>query len=179
MEVYDAPLSPPRAVAGYGSIFLNTTFLKDMIDAMAYSKLNVLHWHAIDSQSFPVEVTAFPELSEKAAFPPKSHFCPDAKCTYSKEDIRDVVAYAEDRAVRVLLEIDTPGHAKEWGKAYPNMSLSHCSFNADSIPLNPTLNFTSKVVRGVLQTWLKISRMHTSISAAMRSTCNAGRKTRK
>ena len=126
-SVQDAPRFPHRELLlDTARFFLNTTFLKDMIDAMAYSKLNVLHWHAIDSQSFPIEVTAFPELSEKAAFPPNSHFCPDAKCTYSKEEIRDVVAYAEDRAVRVLLEIDTPGHAKEWGKAYPNMSLSHC-----------------------------------------------------
>eukprot|EP00943_MAST-04B_sp_MAST-4B-sp1_P003912 g3912.t1 len=134
--------------------YLNTSFLEHIIDAMSFSKLNVLHWHAIDSQSFPIESKKYPLLSEKGKFKPQSHFCASASCTYSAEDIRDLVKFAHSRGVRVILEVDTPGHSKSWGDAYKNMTVDFCTLNADSVPLNPTLPFTFQVVSGFLNEML-------------------------
>ena len=53
------------------------------IDAMAYSKFNVLHWHIVDSQSFPYQSTAFPEMSAQGAYSPDH--------VYTADDIRNVV----------------------------------------------------------------------------------------
>ena len=128
--------------------YFNVSFLEHVVDAMSFSKFNVLHWHAIDSQSFPVESKAYPLLAEKGQFKPDSHFCASSKCTYSESDIRGLVEYANARGVRVVLEVDTPGHSKSWGAAYKNMTVNFCTLNADSVPLDPTNMFAQKVVAG-------------------------------
>lgn len=72
------------------------------LDAMSCVKMNLLHWHIVDSQSWPYVSVAFPVLSEHGAFGPAE--------TYSPADIRQVVEYARDRGIMVIPEIDTPGH---------------------------------------------------------------------
>ena len=119
-----------------------------------FQKLNVLHWHAIDSQSFSIESKKYPLLSEKGQFKAHSHFCASDSCAYSQSDIRGLISYARARGVRVLLEVDTPGHSKSWGNAYKNMTVNFCTLNADSVPLNPTLPFTLDVVTGFISEML-------------------------
>jgi hexosaminidase len=71
------------------------------LDAMAYSKMNVLHWHITDSVSFPMEFDTFPELADTGAFSPSHH--------YTQDDVKRVIDYAYARGIRVLPEFDTPG----------------------------------------------------------------------
>ena len=54
-------------------------------------------------------------LSGEGAFPPKSFYCPEDNCTFSKDDIAGVVEYARNRGIRVILEMDVPGHTRSWG----------------------------------------------------------------
>ncbi|KAG8922538.1 N-acetyl-glucosamine-6-phosphate deacetylase [Tulasnella sp. 418] len=81
------------------------------IDAMSWTKLNVLHWHIVDSQSFPLEVARYPELAKTGAYDPSS--------IYKISDIKEIVKYAGERGVDILLEIDTPGHTAVVSKSHP------------------------------------------------------------
>jgi len=84
---------------------------------MEMSKLNVLHWHIVDDQSFPYQSQQFPELSQAGAF--------SAEAVYSAADIDEIVLYARARGVRVIPEFDMPGHAASWGKSHPEL-LTEC-----------------------------------------------------
>ncbi|KAI1792542.1 N-acetylhexosaminidase [Ganoderma leucocontextum] len=73
--------------------------------------LNVLYWHVIDSQSFPLDIRAFPELAEAGAY--------SSDEIYTQKDIQRVVQYANERGVDVVMELDSPGHTTAIGAAYP------------------------------------------------------------
>ena len=93
--------------------FLPLNALRRQIDAMSFSKMNVLHWHLTDAQSTPFDSARFP-LLKRGAFTPRH--------TYTPGDLRTVVEYARERGVQVLLEIDMPGHnygrqvSRLWGR---------------------------------------------------------------
>uniref|UniRef100_A0A0A9SQM9 beta-N-acetylhexosaminidase n=1 Tax=Arundo donax TaxID=35708 RepID=A0A0A9SQM9_ARUDO len=81
------------------------------IDAMAANKMNVFHWHITDSQSFPIELPSEPELAEKGAY--------GEDMRYTVHDVKRIVEFAMSRGVRVVPEIDSPGHTASWAGAYP------------------------------------------------------------
>ena len=109
------------------------------IDALAYNKMNTLHWHAVDADSFPLELEAFPQLATKGAFAPKA--------TYSVAEQEQIVEYARQRGVRVLLETDLPGHDTAWSEALPDLfitcpNLDRGNFGGEQRVIDPTLNAT-------------------------------------
>lgn len=75
--------------------------MQDTLEAMAAAKMNVLHWHIVDDQSFPYQSNVLPRLAEYGAFS-RAH-------TYRPSDVQDVVAFARNRGIRVIPEFDTPG----------------------------------------------------------------------
>ena len=81
------------------------------INAMAAVKLNVFHWHLSDDQGFRAESKRFPRLQERGS----------DGCFYTQDQIREVVAYAHDRGIRVVPEFDIPGHTQSWLAAYPEL----------------------------------------------------------
>ena len=112
-EIRDAPRFPFRGfLLDTARHFLPVPTVLDVVDALALHKMNVLHWHLVDSQAFPVRSELFPELAEKGAYDPLA--------TYSKADLRAVVAYAKSRGVRVMPEFDVPGHGS-WGAGRPEL----------------------------------------------------------
>eukprot|EP00055_Hartaetosiga_balthica_P016340 m.103075 g.103075 ORF g.103075 m.103075 type:complete len:523 (-) comp9088_c10_seq1:339-1907(-) len=117
--------------------FYPVTAIKMHIDAMAYSKMNVLHWHLVDDVSFPYESVTFPSLSETGAYAP-TH-------VYTPNDVQDVISYALSRGIRVIPEFDTPGHVFAGYLSIPNL-LTPCytqgAPDGTYGPLNPTLNST-------------------------------------
>lgn len=81
------------------------------LDAMAAVKFNVFHWHLSDDQGFRVESKRFPKLQELGS---DGHY-------YTQDQIREVVAYARDRGIRVVPEFDIPGHTTAMLAAYPEL----------------------------------------------------------
>jgi hexosaminidase len=83
------------------------------IDALAWNKLNRLHIHATDSQSWPLEIPSLPLLHEKGAYARGK--------SYSPEDIESIQLYGLERGVQVIFEIDTPGHFGIAALSYPEV----------------------------------------------------------
>jgi hexosaminidase len=79
------------------------------LDAMAAVKMNVLHWHLVDDQGFRVESKRYPLLQAKGS----------DGLFYTQAQIREVVAYARARGIRVVPEFDVPGHTTSWMPGYP------------------------------------------------------------
>jgi len=79
------------------------------LDGMAVAKMNVFHWHLSDDQGFRAESKKFPRFTEVAS---SGQF-------YTQEQMREVVAYARARGIRVVPEFDMPGHTSSWILAYP------------------------------------------------------------
>ncbi len=88
--------------------------VKRNLDAMAAVKLNVLHWHLSEDQAFRVESKRYPRLHQMGS----------AGDYYTQDQIRDVVAYARDRGIRVVPEFDIPGHTSAWFPGYPELASS-------------------------------------------------------
>jgi hexosaminidase len=86
--------------------------IKRNIDGLAAVKMNVFHWHLTDDQGFRVESKRFPKLQEIGS----------DGLYYTQEQIRDIVAYAADRGVRVIPEFDMPGHTTSWFVGYPDLA---------------------------------------------------------
>jgi hexosaminidase len=114
VSIQDSPLYPYRGIMiDSGRNFLSLPKIYEQINGMALSKLNVLHWHLADAQSWPIQMTSYPAMSQDAY---------SARESYSHDDLRAVLAYARARGVRVIPEIDMPGHAASgWARADPDI----------------------------------------------------------
>lgn len=91
--------------------FFSVDTIKRQLDGMAAAKLNVFHWHLTDDQGWRLQSSAYPRLHETA---------PDGKF-YTWNQVREIVAYAADRGIVVVPEIDMPGHASAIAVAYPEL----------------------------------------------------------
>ncbi|XP_040018076.2 beta-hexosaminidase subunit alpha isoform X2 [Gasterosteus aculeatus] len=118
--------------------YLPVKTILQTLDAMAYSKFNVFHWHIVDDPSFPYQSRTYPDLSSKGAFHPMTHI-------YTQSDVRRVISHARLWGIRVLPEFDSPGHTASWGKGQSDL-LTPCyrgsSLSGTFGPVNPVLPST-------------------------------------
>lgn len=91
--------------------FQPVAVLKRNLDAMAAVKMNVFHWHLSDDQGFRIESKVYPKLHELGS---------DGQY-YTQEEIKEIVNYANRLGIRVIPEIDVPGHATAILTAYPEL----------------------------------------------------------
>ncbi|KAF5357273.1 hypothetical protein D9757_013008 [Collybiopsis confluens] len=108
----DSPAYPYRGVMiDTARNFFQVSDIKRTLDAMYLVKSNTFHWHITDSQSWPIQILEFPELARAGAY--------STNQSYTPNDIQDVVTYAAERGIDVLMEIDTPGHTSIVGASHP------------------------------------------------------------
>ncbi|WP_417159120.1 beta-N-acetylhexosaminidase [Streptomyces gilvifuscus] len=100
------------------------------LDLMAAHKLNVLHLHLTDDQGWRVEILKYPRLTEIGSWRARTRFGHRASPLweqkphggfYTQDDIREIVAYAAERHITVVPEIDVPGHSQAAIAAYPEL----------------------------------------------------------
>ena len=95
-----------------GRHFIPVDVLKRNIDGLEAVKENVFHWHLSENQGFRIESKKFPKLQELGS---DGFF-------YTQEEVRDLIAYAKDRGIRVVPEFDLPGHSTAWFVGYPELA---------------------------------------------------------
>lgn len=126
--------------------FIPVADVKRQIDGMAAARLNVLHWHLSDDQGWRIESLRYPKLQQLAS---------DGQF-YTQAQIREVVAYAAQRGIRVVPEVDMPGHATAIAVAYPELVSAPGPYQIERSwgvfrpTLDPTRDETWQFVGGLL-----------------------------
>src|ERR1700722_2022452 len=113
LTIDDAPRFPWRGLMlDSGRHFMPLDVVRQTLDGMEVVKLNVFHWHLSENQGFRIESKTYPLLQEKGS---------DGNY-YTQDQVRDIIAYARDRGIRVIPEFDMPGHATAWFVGYPDLA---------------------------------------------------------
>ena len=139
LEIDDAPRFTYRGVhLDVARHFFPPEFIKHYIDLLALYKINRFHWHLTEDQGWRIEIDQYPKLTEVAAFREQTHmghgldeFQGDGVRYggfYTKEEIREIVAYAHARNIMIIPEIEMPGHATAALAAYPKLGCTEGPF---------------------------------------------------
>jgi hexosaminidase len=126
--------------------FLPVAVIKRNIDGMAAVKLNVLHWHLSDDQAFRVECRTFPRLNQAST----------DKLFYTRAQVREVLAYATARGIRVVPEFDMPSHTTSWIVAYPRLASVDSAYapytlwRTTNVAIDPTRRSTYTFIDSLL-----------------------------
>jgi hexosaminidase len=113
VTIKDQPRFPWRGtLIDVSRHFIPVDVLKRNVDGLAAVKMNVLHWHLSDDQGFRAESKVFPKLTGMGS----------DGMFYTQAEIRELIAYAHDRGVRVIPEFDIPGHSRSWFLGYPELA---------------------------------------------------------
>ncbi len=168
LTINDSPRFPYRGLhLDVSRHFFDKEFVKKQLNAMAYFKMNRLHWHLTDGAGWRIEIKKYPRQTSFAAWRPFDKlndwwvegrtFCEqdDPRAVggyYTQDDIREVVAYAAERHITIIPEIEMPGHSEEVLATYPELSCSGKPYvNADfCIGTEKTFEFLENVLLEVI-----------------------------
>jgi hexosaminidase len=124
--------------------FIPIEVLKRNIDGMAAVKMNVLHWHLSDDQGFRAESKKFPKLTGMGS----------DNMFYTQAEIREFIAYAHDRGIRVMPEFDIPGHSRSWFLGYPELSAGSGPYTPEGGGIDPIMDPTRESTYKFLETFI-------------------------
>lgn len=169
--VTDAPRFPYRGMhLDVGRHFFGPDFVKGYIDQLARYKLNRFHWHLTEDQGWRIQIDAYPRLTEVGAWRAETmvekNFDPYVGDGvphggfYTKDEVRDIVAYARARYVTIIPEIEMPGHSLAALAAYPELACTPGPFEVATTwgvfediycPGDPTFTFLEGVLTEVME----------------------------
>jgi hexosaminidase len=101
--------------------FFEKDVVKKYIDLLALYKMNVLHWHLTEDQGWRIQIDKYPKLTEIGAWRTELDGSKYGGF-YTKDEIREIIVYAEERHITVIPEIELPGHSQAAIAAYPHLS---------------------------------------------------------
>lgn len=128
VNIEDKPRFPWRAfMLDESRHFKGMDVVKDLLDQMALMKMNTFHWHLTDDQGWRIEIKKYPKLTEVGGFRKNTQTSRRSEGRtgvphggfYTQEQIREIVQYAAQRHIKVVPEIEMPGHATAAIAAYP------------------------------------------------------------
>ena len=147
VQIDDSPRFPWRGLLiDCARHFETIEVLKRNLDAMAAVKLNVFHWHLTEDQGFRVESKKFPKLHQLGS---------DGNY-YTQEQVKEIIAYARDRGIRVVPEFDIPGHSTSWLVGHPELGSAPGPYTIERRPgiFEPALDPTREDVYKFLDAFL-------------------------
>jgi hexosaminidase len=147
VQIDDQPRFPWRGLLiDVARHFHTMEVLKRNLDAMAAVKMNVFHWHLTEDQGFRVESKKFPKLHQLGS---------DGNY-YTQEQVKEIIAYARDRGIRVVPEFDIPGHSTSWLVGHPELGSAPGPYTIERRPgiFEPALDPTREEVYRFLETFL-------------------------
>jgi hexosaminidase len=113
VTIQDKPRFPWRGLMiDSARHFIPLDVIRRNLDGIEAVKMNVFHWHLSENQGFRVESKRLPKLHELGS----------DGLYYTQEEIRDLIAYARDRGIRVVPEFDVPGHSTSWFVGHPELA---------------------------------------------------------
>lgn len=120
--------------------FMPKEFVKKFIDVLALHKLNTFHWHLNDDQGWRIEIKKYPELTEISSWRKETVIGRNTQQYdgtphggfYTQDEIREIVAYAQQRFITVVPEIEMPGHCVAVLAAFPELSCTGGSFEVQT-----------------------------------------------
>lgn len=113
-RIKDAPAFPVRGLMlDVGRNYMSVPFLKSVVRRLSHYKINVLHLHLSDDPGWRVEVKKYPELTVETSFWPTRQ----PGKFYTQEDIKSICDFCDSLNIRVIPEIDMPGHSAAFRKA--------------------------------------------------------------
>lgn len=153
--------------------FFDVDFIKRYIDILAMHKLNVFHWHLVDDQGWRIEINKYPLLTEVGAWRvdreeqpwnSREPQRPGEKATYggfyTQEEIKEVVAYAAERYITVVPEIEMPAHVGSALAAYPEYS---CTGGPFTVPPGGVWPITDIYCAGKEETFTFLENVLTEV----------------
>ncbi len=151
-EIEDAPRYAWRGfMLDEARHFFGEQTVKNLLDEMSYYKINKFHWHLTDAQGWRIEIKSYPRLATVGGI--GTHSDPDTPAQYyTQEQIRRIVAYAAERHIEVIPEVDMPGHASAANRAYPQFNGGGTPQFADftfNVGKEATYAFLTSVLREV------------------------------
>lgn len=143
LTIHDAPKFAWRGMhLDVGRHFFSVDFIKKYIDYIAMYKMNTFHWHLTEDQGWRIEIKKYPKLTEIGAWRKGSmvgHYNNQQFDTirhggfYTQKEIKEVVAYAKERHITVVPEIEMPGHSLAALAAYPEFSCTGGPFEVANV----------------------------------------------
>ncbi|MBR5476779.1 MAG: family 20 glycosylhydrolase [Bacteroidaceae bacterium] len=136
LSIVDAPRFEYRGfMLDVARHYFEVDEIKRMIDVMSYYKMNRFHWHIVDDQGWRIQIDKYPKLTSVGSKRSNSWSVdptyggyyinePYGPYFYTKEEAKDIVAYAKERHIEIIPEIEFPGHACAALAAYPEFSCS-------------------------------------------------------
>ncbi len=147
VTIQDQPRFPWRGLMiDSARHFIPLDVIRRNLDGMEAVKMNVFHWHISDNQGFRAESKKLPKLTGLAS----------GGQYYSQEEIRDLIAYARDRGIRVVPEFDMPGHSSSWFVGYPDIASTPGPFKIDEEwgVMDPAMDPTNEKTYKFLDTFI-------------------------
>ena len=121
MSIQDAPKYGHRGVLlDVARNWFDVSHIYRTLDALSWNKMNRLHLHVTDSQSWPLEIPSMPEVAAKGAY--------RADLTYSAADLEKLQKYAVARGIELIVEIDMPGHIGSLALSHPELIVAYDAF---------------------------------------------------